>query len=74
MCGGSRGCRASSVPPDDPVVVGGWLRPDAGAGGFEGDRGVVVLGLQSLAEARGTSCQAGGIKSTLLAAYFCSAS
>ena len=50
------------MPPDNPVVVGGLLRPDSGAGGFEGDSGVVVLSLQSLAEARGTSCQAGGIK------------
>ena len=34
------------MPPDDPVVVGGLLRPDAGAGGFEGDRGVAFLILQ----------------------------
>ena len=61
-CGGGRGCRASSVPPDDPVLVGSLLHPDLGVGGFEGNRGVVVLSLQSLAEARGTSCQAGGIK------------
>ena len=30
------------MPPDDPVIVGGLLRSDSGAGGFEGDRGVVV--------------------------------
>ena len=32
------------------------------------------LSLQYLGEAQGTSCRAGGIKSTLLAAYFCNAS
>ena len=62
------------MPPDDPVVVGSLLRSDSGAGGFKGDHDVVVLSLQYLAEARGTSCRAGGIKSTILAAYFCSAS
>ena len=44
------------MPPDDPVIVGGLLRPDSAAGGFEGDRGVVILSLHSLAEARGMSC------------------
>ena len=34
------------MPPDDPVVVGGLFRPDSGAGGFEGDRGVAFLSLQ----------------------------
>ena len=34
------------MPSDDPVVVGGLLRPDAGAGGFEGDRGVAFLSVQ----------------------------
>ena len=34
------------MPPDDPVVVGGLLRPDAGVGGYEGDRAVAVLSLQ----------------------------
>ena len=43
---------ASSVPPDDPVVVGGLLRSDLGAGGFEGDRGVVVP--RSSVSCRGT--------------------
>ena len=34
------------MPPDDPIVVGGLLRPDAGVGGFEGGRGVAFLSLQ----------------------------
>ena len=34
------------MPPDYPVVVGGLLRPDAGAGGFDGDRSVSFLSLQ----------------------------
>ena len=40
----------------------------------KGTAALWFLSLQSLAEARGTSCRAGGIKSTLLAAYFCRAS
>ena len=64
---------ASSVLPDDPVVVGGLLRSLMWA---PSERTVAsqFVSLQYLAEARGTSYRSGGIKSTLLAAYFCSAS
>ena len=43
---------ALRVPRDDPVVVGGLLRSDLGAGGFEGDRGFVDS--QSSVSCRGT--------------------
>ena len=63
------------MPPDDPVVVGGLLRPDAGAGGFEGGR---VVEFTSLWVSRGGTRVDLPIrresKGTLLAAYFCSAS
>ena len=64
-----------SVPPDDPIVVGGMLRPDVGAGGFEGGRGVEFLSLQvSRGGTRVELPSRGESKGTLLAAYFCSTS
>ena len=56
------------MPPDDPVIMAGLLRSDAGAGGFEGFRSIAFLSLQvSLGNRRVELLSRGESKGTLLA-------